>query len=74
MIDASRKRERNLCAPEEPWRMTTISTFIASMFSAVSRRLSPLTTEDVAFEKLSVSALSLFSASSKLIRVLVLGS
>ena len=54
--------------------MTTMSTFIARMFSTVSRSVSPFETDEPVFEKLTVSALKRFSASSKLIRVRVLFS
>src|SRR5918993_4741778 len=48
--------------------------FIASMFSAVSTRVSPFTTLDVPMATFRVSALSRFSAISKDVRVRVLGS
>jgi hypothetical protein len=51
-----------------------MSIFIASMFWMVSRRLSPLLTELVEALKLRGLADSLFSASSKEIRVRVLFS
>jgi len=54
--------------------MTTMSTIIASMFLAVSRRVSPFFTLDVDAEKFSVSAESRFSASSNDMRVRVLAS
>jgi hypothetical protein len=42
--------------PEEPCRTTMASTPMASMVSTVSRRDSPLRTDDEPTEKLSVSA------------------
>ena len=58
-------------APLMGWRITIASAPNASRVWAVSFRLSPLLTELVAAAKLMTSALSLFAAISKLIRVLV---
>ena len=62
---------RNCGAPGWGWRMTTRSTFIARMLFTVSTRVSPFLTELLAEEKLTTSALSRFSASSKDSRVRV---
>ena len=51
--------------------MTTISTFIAKILLTVSSKVSPFLTEEEAAEKLTTSAESRFSASSKDMRVLV---
>src|SRR3989338_5517949 len=51
-----------------------VSTFIASIFFAVSARLSPLEVLELEEEKLMISAESRFAATSKLVRVLVEGS
>ena len=51
-----------------------MSIFMAARFSAVSRRVSPFLKLLVAVEKFTMSADRRFSASSKLIRVRVLGS
>ncbi len=61
-------------APAILCRIIITSTFIASMFLAVSLRVSPLTTLEVEEDMFAVSAESLFAASSNDIRVLVLGS
>ena len=68
---ASMRLARKWCAPGAGWRMTTISTFIARMLFTVSSSVSPFLTEELAAEKLTVSALNRFSASSKLMRVRV---
>src|SRR3989339_57146 len=60
--------------PADWCRTTTMSIFIASMFLMVSLSVSPFLTLDPAEEKLTVSPESLFSASSKLMRVRVLFS
>ncbi len=62
---------RNLAAPEDPWRITTISMRIASRFRAVSTNVSPLLTEEPVAEMLTVSALRRFSANSNETLVLV---
>ena len=57
--------------PGTGWRITAQSIFIAWIFCTVSLSPSPLLTLDALAEKLVTSAESLFSASSKEIRVLV---
>ena len=74
MIGDWQMRESRWQAPDEGWRSTIISGAIASMFIAVSTRVSPFITLDVATAMLSVSALSRFSAISNEVRVRVLGS
>ena len=61
-------------APAALCLSTIISGFIASSVRAVSRSVSPLTTELVEAEILMVSALSLLPAISKEVRVRVLAS
>src|SRR6185437_5729434 len=61
-------------APAEEWRSTMMSACIASIFRAVSRSVSPFTTLLEEGEKLITSALRRLAASSKDVRVLVLGS
>ena len=68
---ASSSRASSSADPEEEWRTTTVSTCIASMFLAVSTRLSPFCTLDVEPWKFTVSADSRLAASSKLVRVRV---
>ena len=65
---------QQVAAPDEAWRRTIMSGAIASMFSAVSTSVSPLSTLDAATAMFSVSALSRFSAISNDVRVRVLGS
>ena len=67
-VDDARQR---YAAPRRPWRITTISTFIASMLRAVSLRVSPLDTLLPAEAKLITSAESRLSASSNESRVRV---
>src|SRR5690625_4870079 len=74
MILAFTCLDRKTPAPGLGCRITTISTFIAKILFTVSTNVSPLFTEDEAAEKLTVSAESLFSASSKDKRVRVLSS
>ena len=62
---------RNWAAPDEPWRITTMSIRIASRFRAVSTRVSPLETDEPAVATFTVSALSRFSANSNEMRVRV---
>src|SRR4029077_7164201 len=62
---------RNSAAPEEGWRMTTMSIRIASRFRAVSTRVSPFCTELPLAATLTVSAERRFSANSNEIRVRV---
>ena len=62
---------RKRAAPDEPWRMTTMSMRIASRLRAVSTSVSPFATDDPVEEMLTVSALSRFSANSKETRVRV---
>src|SRR5438093_6859012 len=61
-------------APAAGWRSTMMSACIASMLRAVSSKVSPFTTLLEDGEKLITSALSRLAASSKDVRVLVLGS
>jgi hypothetical protein len=70
----STQRVRKWAAPGEAWRITTTSIFMASMFRAVSLRVSPFETEEPLAEKLTTSAESRFSASSNESRVRVLAS
>ena len=58
-------------APGVGWRITTASIFMASRFWAVSLKLSPFFRLLEEAVKFTVSALSRFCASSKLIRVRV---
>src|SRR5262245_49689392 len=60
--------------PEQPWRRTMTSGFIACRLRAVSSSVSPFTVEEVDPEMLMTSAESRFPASSKLVRVRVDGS
>src|SRR2546430_4258814 len=62
---------RNSAAPEEGWRMTTMSIRIASRFRAVSTRVSPFCTALPLAATLTVSAERRFSANSNEIRVRV---
>ena len=62
---------RKCGAPLALWRMTTISTFMERILLTVSNRVSPFAADDPEAVKLIVSADSLFSASSKEIRVRV---
>ena len=62
---------RNWAAPDEPWRITTMSIRIASRFLAVSTSVSPLETDEPDAATLTVSALRRFSANSKEMRVRV---
>src|SRR2546426_6947979 len=62
---------RNSAAPEEGWRITTMSIRIASRFRAVSTRVSPFCTELPLAATLTVSAERRFSANSNEIRVRV---
>ncbi len=66
--------ERNLGTPVPLCRTTTTSIFIDSMFLSVSSKVSPFWTLELELEKFTMSAESLFSASSKLVRVRVLFS
>ena len=61
-------------APAAAWRKTITSACIASMLRAISSRVSPFTTLLEEGEKLITSALSRLAASSKDVRVRVLGS
>ena len=61
-------------APDERWRITTMSAPNASRVLAVSERLSPLVTLLVEALMLTTSALIHFPASSKEVRVRVLAS
>ena len=65
---------RYFAAPDELWRTIIISAIRASMFLAVSLRVSPFTEDDMLDEKLITSAPSLCAAISNAVRVLVLGS
>src|SRR5437016_278768 len=62
---------RNSAAPDEGWRMTTMSIRIASRFLAVSTRVSPFCTALPLAATLTVSAERRFSANSNEIRVRV---
>ena len=73
-IPALQIRASRWHAPDEAWRMTMMSGFIASRFSAVSMSVSPFTTLEVAMAMFSVSALRRFSATSNDVRVRVDGS
>ncbi len=68
---ALRDLARYSAEPEEECRITIVSTCIASIFRAVSRRPSPLDVLDPEDEKLRMSAERRFAASSKLVRVRV---
>ena len=61
-------------APDDVWRSTIMSGFMASRFLAVSMRVSPLTMELELLERDTESAESLLAAMSKESFVLVLGS
>src|SRR5690625_1172052 len=65
--------ERKIPAPGLGCLITTISTFIDKILFTVSIKVSPLFTEEEEAAKLMVSALNLFSASSKesFVRVLL---
>ena len=65
---------RNAGAPEQAWRTMIMSLFMASMFRAVSRSVSPFETLEVEVEILITSAESRLPASSKEVRVRVLAS
>ena len=71
--DASARRCRaSMCGgPDWLWRMTKMSTPIASMLRTVSSVVSPLATEEPLAVNSSTSADSRWAASSKLIRVRV---
>ena len=62
---------RNCAAPEEAWRITTMSMRIASRFLAVSTSVSPFCTALPVAATLTVSAERRFSANSKEMRVRV---
>src|SRR5436309_11206856 len=62
---------RNSAAPDEGWRITTMSMRIASRFRAVSTSVSPFETEEPLAATFTVSADSRFSANSNEIRVRV---
>src|SRR5438128_11991935 len=62
---------RNCAAPEEAWRITTMSMRIASRFLAVSTSVSPFCTALPVAATFTVSAESRFSANSKEMRVRV---
>ncbi len=64
-------RARRWGAPEDLWRMMMASTPMASMLRAVSRRVSPLETEEVETEKSRTSAESRWAASEKEVLVRV---
>ena len=74
MIADRQMRASSSGAPDEAWRMTIMSGDIASRLRTVSTSVSPLVTLDVEVAMLKVSALRRFSAISKDVRVLVLGS
>ena len=65
---------RNCGAPAELWRSTMMSAWFASRLRAVSLRVSPFVRLEVAAEMLITSALRRIAASSKEVRVRVLGS
>ena len=65
---------RNCGAPAELWRSTIISACKASRFRAVSLSVSPLVRLEVAVPMFITSALNRNAASSKEVRVRVLGS
>src|SRR6185503_5236699 len=67
-------RARVSAAPADGCRKTIISACIASIWRAVSSKVSPLTTLLDDGEKLITSALSRLAANSNEVRVLVLGS
>src|SRR5438128_7337007 len=62
---------RNCAAPEEAWRITTMSMRIASRFLAVSTSVSPFCTALPVAATFTVSAERRFSANSKEMRVRV---
>ena len=62
---------RSAGPPEALWRTTTTSGLIASMFFAVSRKLSPFSALEPETEKLMTSADSHLPAISKEVRVRV---
>ena len=72
--DLLHSRDSRWAAPDEAWRSTMTSGAIASMFSAVSTSVSPLSTLEAATAMFKVSALRRFSAISNEVRVRVLGS
>src|ERR1035441_10165011 len=74
MTLAWRTRARKWGAPEALWRMTMMSMFSASRLRAVSLSVSPFLREDASVLKLTTSAESRCSESSKLVRVRVEGS
>ncbi len=67
-------RARNCAAPAEVCRSTMISAWSASRLSAVSFSVSPLVSDELVAEIFTTSALRRWAASSKLMRVRVLGS
>ena len=66
-----RARARSWAAPEAPWRTTTTSGLMASMFFAVSRSVSPFAALDPAALQFTTSAESHLPAISKEVRVRV---
>src|SRR5690606_31756607 len=65
------RSDKNFAAPGLEWRITTISTFIDKILLTVSISVSPFLTDELAAEKLTVSADNRFSANSKESLVLV---
>ena len=61
-------------APLLAWRMINISQCMASSVCSVSERVSPFLVAELRIFRFSTSADSLFAASSKVVRVRVLGS
>ena len=74
IIDAFSRGDNKCGAPDEEWRITIISAFIASRYLPVSIRVSPLTMLLLLADIDMLSALRLLAAISKDDFVLVLGS
>jgi hypothetical protein len=65
---ASRKRARKCGAPLALWRMTMMSALSAWRLRAVSLSVSPFLRDEASAEKLMMSAVRRWAASSKLMR------
>ena len=74
MIEQETCRDRKRAAPDAECRTTRMLGFIASMFRAVSRSVSPFVTLEVPELKFTTSAERRFPAISNEVRVRVLAS